>query len=312
MRVFLSWSGELSMQVAQILKKWIPCIIQSVEVFFSPNDIEKGENWDSKISGELADCNYGIVCLTTENTNAPWIHFEAGALAKTFDSRVTALMININTSDIKGPLSRFQATKLEKSDFNQLIVAINSATTKPLQPDVLKTAFDAIWDNMLKEINEVIARYPTKTPQRQKISEISNSTLEEILQLVRKQDVIISSPDKLLPKEYFEYLKRSNVFIEYRREDEFIERYFKELYHYFMKMLNGIENSYEAIDFSTLKAMNFEEFFQMYFHYGKPFSSNDARISFNRVYKRYTTIMQKVSQLEMGQELEIGQKLNEL
>ena len=34
MKVFISWSGELSKATAEHLKKWIPCIVQSVEVFF--------------------------------------------------------------------------------------------------------------------------------------------------------------------------------------------------------------------------------------------------------------------------------------
>ena len=117
MKIFVSWSGELSRQIAEVLKKWIPCIIQSVEVFFSPEDIEKGDNWDKTISTELSECNYGIICLTTDNTTAPWINFEAGAIAKSLDSKVTALMINVKPSDIKGPLSRYQATKFEKDDF---------------------------------------------------------------------------------------------------------------------------------------------------------------------------------------------------
>ena len=111
MKVFISWSGELSKATAEHLKKWIPCIVQSVEVFFSPEDIEKGENWDSKISQVLSECNYGIICLTSQNVSAPWINFEAGAIAKSLDSRVSCLMVDIRPSDIKGPLSRYQATK---------------------------------------------------------------------------------------------------------------------------------------------------------------------------------------------------------
>ena len=56
-------------------------------MFFSPEDIEKGENWDSKISQVLSECNYGIICLTSQNVSAPWINFEAGAIAKSLDSR---------------------------------------------------------------------------------------------------------------------------------------------------------------------------------------------------------------------------------
>ncbi len=125
MKIFVSWSGDLSRKIAEILKKWIPCIIQSAEVFFSPEDIEKGDNWDRTISTQLSECKYGIICLTAENISAPWINFEAGAIAKTLDSKVAALMIDIKPSDIRGPLSRYQAAKFEKDDFYQLICSIN-------------------------------------------------------------------------------------------------------------------------------------------------------------------------------------------
>ena len=126
MKVFISWSGELSKAIAESIKKWLPCIIQAADVFFSPEDIEKGEQWDTKISKELLECHYGIVCLTEENVSAPWIHFEAGALAKTLDSRVATLMINISPTDIKGPLSRYQATKLNLNYSRQCLVIVST------------------------------------------------------------------------------------------------------------------------------------------------------------------------------------------
>ena len=85
MKIFISWSGELSCKVAKILKMWIPCVIQSVDVFFSPEDIEKGNNWDKTISTELENCSYGIICLTKDNVEAPCINFEAGAIAKSLN-----------------------------------------------------------------------------------------------------------------------------------------------------------------------------------------------------------------------------------
>lgn len=46
MKVFISWSGSKSQEVAKILKQWIPCVIQSVEPYFSSADIDKGQDGD--------------------------------------------------------------------------------------------------------------------------------------------------------------------------------------------------------------------------------------------------------------------------
>ena len=205
MKVFISWSGELSKAIAESIKKWLPCIIQAADVFFSPEDIEKGEQWDTKISKELLECHYGIVCLTEENVSAPWIHFEAGALAKTLDSSVATLMINISPTDIKGPLSRYQATKLNKEDFYQLIENINTQSDEPIKPEVLKTLFDNLWDKIENEFSDLISQYQKTSSSKKKA--INNSeALEEILLLLRKQNSIISSPDQLLPIDYFVHL----------------------------------------------------------------------------------------------------------
>lgn len=208
MKVFISWSGELSKAIAESIKKWLPCIIQAADVFFSPEDIEKGEQWDTKISKELLECHYGIVCLTEENVSAPWIHFEAGALAKTLDSRVATLMINISPTDIKGPLSRYQATKLNKEDFFQLIENINTQSDEPIKPEVLKTLFDNLWDKIENEFSSLISQYQKASSSKKKTIN-NNEALEEILLLLRKQNSILTSPDQLLPIDYFSHVFES-------------------------------------------------------------------------------------------------------
>lgn len=209
MKIFVSWSGALSKKIAESIKKWLPCFIQAADVFFSPDDIEKGENWDSKISKELSECKYGIICLTADNVTAPWINFEAGAIAKTLDARVATLMININPSEIKGPLSRYQATKIERDDFFQLIENINKQCDTPVNQDVLKNTFSGLWDSMEKEMSEVISQTKSVVPSKGKKDGISSEAVEEILQLLRKQSSLLSSPDQLLPKDYFEYLSET-------------------------------------------------------------------------------------------------------
>ncbi|MBE5991907.1 MAG: toll/interleukin-1 receptor domain-containing protein [Paenibacillaceae bacterium] len=227
MKIFVSWSGELSKKIAQELKKWIPCIIQSVEVFYSAEDIEKGENWDSKISAELSECSYGIICLTSENTNAPWIHFEAGAIAKSLDSRVSALMLNIKTSDIQGPLKRYQATKFEKDDFYQLLDSINKATDCPLSKEVIETAFEAIWDKMYHSMNNIVTSYKPIKSGKEILKE---DPIEEILQLLRKQNVLLSSPDQILSPGYLlSILNESRDLDKNRNNDNISNDLFMEL-----------------------------------------------------------------------------------
>lgn len=241
MKVFISWSGELSKAIAESIKKWLPCIIQSADVFFSPDDIEKGENWDTKITKELLECKYGIVCLTEENVSAPWIHFEAGALAKTLDSRVATLMINVSPTEIKGPLSRYQATKLERDDFFQLINNINSQSDNPIKPEVLKTLFDSLWENIYKEFDSLISKFQ-KTSSGKKRAINNNEALEEILLLLRKQNSILSSPNQLFPMDYFSNLVES---INNDKTNEFQTPLVYEVLHYLNMVLSKCEEDKE-------------------------------------------------------------------
>lgn len=184
MKVFISWSGDYSREVAEKLSVWIPSVIQSVDIFYSPNDIGKGENWSNRLSHELEDCSFGIICLTPENVSAPWIHFEAGSLAKSMDSRLSSIMLGVNPSDIKGPLSRFQNTKFEQTDFFKLIQAINDSTDKPLPPNTLKKIFEIMWTELEKEVQPIIKKYGD-TPKKGDMQKSDHDAIQEILRIVR-------------------------------------------------------------------------------------------------------------------------------
>ena len=187
--------------------QWLEQCIQSVDVFFSTEDIEKGDNWQLKLSNELRDANYGVICVTPENIDAPWLHFEAGALSKMLDSKVMVLAINVNFTDIKGPLKSFQATKLEKDDIFRLLKSINNVQEKPLTEEKLKISFEAFWPQFEKEM-ENLKKYSIKTKSEKKSSSSVNidKTLDEMLQLIRNQNSIINDPTRLLPVDYFEFL----------------------------------------------------------------------------------------------------------
>jgi len=89
MRVFISWSGEHSGEVAKALQQWLPRVLQAVRPWLSSASIDPGARWSDEVAGALEELNFGILCLTPENLTSAWLLFEAGALSKTVsESRV--------------------------------------------------------------------------------------------------------------------------------------------------------------------------------------------------------------------------------
>lgn len=126
MRVFLSWSGETSRELAEVFRTWLPSVIQAVKPYFSPSDIEKGTKWNSEISKSLDESDFGIIFLTKSNTEKPWLLFESGALSKSFErANVCPIMFGIESTDVSGPLSHFQLTNFNKREIRQLVDLIN-------------------------------------------------------------------------------------------------------------------------------------------------------------------------------------------
>ena len=130
MKVFITWSGERSLVVAEMLREWLPSVIQKVEPFLSPKDIRSGARWAQVIAQELKTSRFGIVCLTQENKSAhPWVQFEAGGIASQLDeSHVAVLLIDLTVGDLDktNPLTQFQATAArDKARVVKLVEDIN-------------------------------------------------------------------------------------------------------------------------------------------------------------------------------------------
>jgi hypothetical protein len=185
MKVFISWSGELSRSVAEALREWIPTVLQAVEPWMSSEDIDKGARWSSDIAGELNETRFGIICVTPENTEAPWLNFEAGALSKTIEKTlVCPYLLGLKPSDLRGPLVQFQAAVAEKEDTRRLVGTINTALEEDALSDrQLEKTFAVWWPELEKQLERIgatkVAARPARRPERE--------ILEEVLELVRLQ-----------------------------------------------------------------------------------------------------------------------------
>ena len=205
MKVFLSWSGDLSHKVALTLRDWLPSVIQSIEPYVSSEDIDKGARWSTDIASELADSSYGILCVTKENLHAPWLTFEAGALSKTMDkSYVSPFLFDIKRSEVNGPILQFQSTVFEKDDVKKLLLSLNKADSdEQLTVERLEKALDVWYPDLEKQLNELLESKPKAdiAEEPQKAEVYSNEILEEILDLSRVNQKLLRNPDSDVHKD---------------------------------------------------------------------------------------------------------------
>lgn len=215
MKVFLSWSGELSHKIAIELRDWLPFVIQSIQPYVSSEDIDKGTRWSIDIAKELEDSSFGILCVTPQNLEAPWINFEAGALSKAFNnSNVSPFLFGLKPSELKkSPLLQFQSTLYEKKDFVKLILSINNALgSDKLDENKLKRTFEVWWDNLKEKLDSYLPESTNATTNNLNegdTNSLRNDALEEILELSREQLKMLRNPEALLPPNYLTYVLRN-------------------------------------------------------------------------------------------------------
>ena len=194
MKIFISWSGTSSRLVAEALSDWLQRVIQAVKPFYSP-DIDKGANWSNEIDNALEGTRFGIICLTPDNLQSSWIHYEAGALSKTKDASIWTFLLDLKPSDVKQPLGRFQHTLSEKSDVLKMLKSINAKLTEvggeSIRENLLEEIFEETWAKFevrLEKAKESI-KYESHNEATAKTESVRNEgdKLDEILEILRSQ-----------------------------------------------------------------------------------------------------------------------------
>ncbi len=241
MNIFLSWSGEQSKKVAETLKIWLPSVIQSLKPFYSSTDIQKGKRWDNELSKTLNETEFGIIILTEENRTAPWIMFEAGALAKNIETgRVCTFLFDIKDTDVVGPLSSFQNTKSTKKDILKLLEDINETLgANKISKEVLNRVFEKMWPDLEGELKKNLESKKDK-PKEELRPE--RELIEESLQILRNmhfRHTVFSQDD-------FEFDRHDKVIFD--KESEAIIFYSGKREEYWIE-LDQLTDTAEIIDF---------------------------------------------------------------
>ena len=190
MKSFLSWSGRKSHEVAMAFSDWLPCVIQAVEPWVSSEDIDRGSIWLNEIFEQLKDTNFGLVFVTKENQNKPWLLFESGALSKGLtENRVCTVLIDLQVRDIdsSSPIKHLNHTTLEKSEVLKLLKTINKHLDQgKVQEGRLETSFDALWPSLETKISAILGIETEDQEPARDDKDVLNDILENVLSINRR------------------------------------------------------------------------------------------------------------------------------
>ncbi len=185
MKIFITWSESRSRDLADQISTWLKNVVQSIDTFFSPNDVASGKRWSGEIFSELANSDRGLLCLTPENIENPWVLFEAGALAGNLgDRRAIPLLFGLKSSEVRGPLSELQCVEFSEEGMRKLLHDLFiDYDGDCLSVDRRNQAFDKWWDDLSAAVTTVLDK---PHPEREIPVRSSEDMLSELLTLARQ------------------------------------------------------------------------------------------------------------------------------
>lgn len=194
MKIFISWSGEDSKQIALQLKVWLKKLLQATEPWMSDEDIQPGTRWSERISLELRASDFGIICVTPQNRTSEWIHFEAGALSmamKDTERKVVPLLIGFEErGDLqRSPLGLFNAVRFVEEDMWKLVLTLNAELEDSLDGTYLRELFDYYWPKFVVEVEALRDAAGAPKPPKKSPAEMTEQILETVLDIQHRQQL---------------------------------------------------------------------------------------------------------------------------
>lgn len=174
-KIFISWSGTCTKDFAIGLKKVLEGSIfpeLEVECFVSNVDIASGTDWWITISSELKSCNLGILCISNENLDAPWIYYEAGGMASR-EIPTIPLLIGCGIDSLgESPLRGKQMIDFQKrEEFVKMVTEINEYFNNLLPSRFAKEIVEKGYDELNRDLSSVISTLKNSKPYLQSYAE---------------------------------------------------------------------------------------------------------------------------------------------
>ena len=189
MKVFISFSGEQSEKIAKHLQEWLGSVIQNAKPFVSQS-IPGGESWVTRIQDELAATHYGILCVTRANMSSPWLHYEAGALAKETAGKACPLLFGeLSPTELEGPLVYLQCKQYSRQRMHEVVHEINDELPEPIPQKRVDKLFGVLWEDLDDSIQEALESAQQEMPDKRPVEDMVRETLQIVRNLNQKMEL---------------------------------------------------------------------------------------------------------------------------
>jgi len=197
MKVYISWSGQVSYKLAILLRDFIGTLLPGLETWVSAEDIDGGARWSQDLLRILDETAYSIVCADPSNHLSLWLQFELGALAKSTGKwNISVLLNKLKQSELRGPLTQFSPVTIERNNILRLIEDIHANCTQiQVSRQELILNLDKTWPEFYQNVNKIsmVAPSISKTkPLDPKVVEDRDEPLEYVNEVGEKILALVS------------------------------------------------------------------------------------------------------------------------
>ena len=180
MDVLLTWSGEVSHELATFFHGWLPGVLPGINPWISDEDIAKGQKWFPTLMDQLAKTHVSLTFVTPGNVRSPWIYYEVGVIAAKLETGIVCpYLIGVEDRFVKDtPLGQFQWTKATKDDTWKLIKSINTKLADRRHDEqVLQGNFNTQWTKLKRTIDKLME---SMQPVREEVADLESSIEEQL------------------------------------------------------------------------------------------------------------------------------------
>ena len=267
MKIFIAWSKDTSGAIGNALRKWLMKISKKFTPIISTQDIALGSVWRTSLGEELTDADYGVLCVTEDNLESPWLCYEAGALGISTAShdkeehkpRIAPILFgNVKASQVASPIQDFQSKPFTRD--NMLALALDlteryrdvSPNLNPPDERDIERNFNASYEELESEIQAILKeaeetrirrkREAEETHIREKLDEF-DKTLKDF-QLDNGDDEMIQMGNLVFGKLRADFLAQKGLT---KSGEDFANKY--------LELLRSNENAKNAVSARHLQSV---------------------------------------------------------